>query len=115
MAAGPQAPAAHRGARTAPTRPQGQGILLLRRLVLGGGEFVFAASLLSLLAPFTASLSFIFVCICIIQCHAADAQMPRDRCTLLHYVLAGAFFSKGTVYEGSSAPGALEGLVVATV
>eukprot|EP00959_Pyramimonas_sp_CCMP1952_P297018 6213837-Pyramimonas_sp.AAC.1 len=30
MAAGPQAPAAHRGAHTAPTaRPQGQGILLL--------------------------------------------------------------------------------------
>eukprot|EP00959_Pyramimonas_sp_CCMP1952_P265483 5551230-Pyramimonas_sp.AAC.1 len=29
MAAGPQAPAAHRGARTAPTRPQGKGILLL--------------------------------------------------------------------------------------
>eukprot|EP00976_Prorocentrum_cordatum_P084084 1185512-Prorocentrum_minimum.AAC.3 len=28
MAAGPQAPAAQRGARTAPTRPQGQGILL---------------------------------------------------------------------------------------
>eukprot|EP00976_Prorocentrum_cordatum_P113110 1195649-Prorocentrum_minimum.AAC.3 len=26
---GPQAPAAQRGARTAPTRPQGQGILLL--------------------------------------------------------------------------------------
>eukprot|EP00976_Prorocentrum_cordatum_P053625 1082026-Prorocentrum_minimum.AAC.1 len=25
MAAGPQAPAAHRGVRTAPTRPQGQG------------------------------------------------------------------------------------------
>eukprot|EP00959_Pyramimonas_sp_CCMP1952_P378146 7921296-Pyramimonas_sp.AAC.1 len=29
MAAGPQAPASHRGARTAPTRPPGQGILLL--------------------------------------------------------------------------------------
>eukprot|EP00976_Prorocentrum_cordatum_P026720 543275-Prorocentrum_minimum.AAC.1 len=29
MAAGPQAPAAQRGARTAPTCPQGQGILLL--------------------------------------------------------------------------------------
>eukprot|EP00959_Pyramimonas_sp_CCMP1952_P436269 9135537-Pyramimonas_sp.AAC.2 len=28
MAAGPRAPAAHRGARTAPTRPQGQGTLL---------------------------------------------------------------------------------------
>eukprot|EP00959_Pyramimonas_sp_CCMP1952_P085098 1779248-Pyramimonas_sp.AAC.1 len=28
MAAGPQAPAAQRGARTTPTRPQGQGILL---------------------------------------------------------------------------------------
>eukprot|EP00959_Pyramimonas_sp_CCMP1952_P450163 9425862-Pyramimonas_sp.AAC.1 len=29
MAAGPQAPAAHRGVHTAPTRPPGQGILLL--------------------------------------------------------------------------------------
>eukprot|EP00959_Pyramimonas_sp_CCMP1952_P199534 4173730-Pyramimonas_sp.AAC.1 len=33
MAAGPQAPAAHRGARTAPTHLQGQGILLLVQLV----------------------------------------------------------------------------------
>ena len=35
MAAGPQAPAAQRGARTAPTRPQGQGILLL---IINPGE-----------------------------------------------------------------------------